>query len=121
MIVARLTRLIREGVANAAGELGLQSIPEENEIELERPPRKEMGDFSTNVALTLGSRLAKPVPPRRVAEVGVAGPGFINFRVRHEWLYEVLLRVVREGVDYGRGEPTNSRTQVEFVSANPTG
>ena len=62
MIVSRLTRLIREGVANAAGELGLQSIPEENEIELERPPRKEMGDFSTNVALTLGSRLAKPVP-----------------------------------------------------------
>ena len=135
MIVSRLTRLIREGVANAAGELGLQSIPEENEIELERPPRKEMGDFSTNVALTLGSRLAKPVPPRLVAEtiikqmpaadwvaeVGVAGPGFINFRVRHEWLYEVLLRVVREGDDYGRGEPTNSRTQVEFVSANPTG
>jgi len=135
MIVSRLTRLIREGVSNASGELGLDKVPDESEIELERPPRKEMGDFSTNVALMLGSRVANSLPPRVVAEtiiknlprsdlvseVEVAGPGFINFRVRHEWLYEVLLRVAREGDRYGRGEPTGSRVQVEFVSANPTG
>jgi arginyl-tRNA synthetase len=135
MIVSRLTRLILEGVANAAGELGLEKVPEESEIELERPPRKELGDFSTNIALVLSSLGVKSLAPRQIAaivvknlpdadfvsEAEVAGAGFINFRVRHEWLYDVLRRVAQEGDSYGRGEPTGARVQVEFVSANPTG
>jgi arginyl-tRNA synthetase len=135
MIVSRLTRLILEGVANAAGELGLEKVPEESEIELERPPRKELGDFSTNIAFVLSSLGVKSLAPRQIAaivvknlpdadfvsEAEVAGAGFINFRVRHEWLYDVLRRVAQEGDSYGRGEPTGARVQVEFVSANPTG
>src|SRR5205807_7888474 len=55
------------------------------------------------------------------SEVTVAGAGFINFRVRHEWLYDVLRKVIADGEAYGRSEPTGERVQVEFVSANPTG
>jgi arginyl-tRNA synthetase len=135
LIVSRLTRLIREGVAAAAPELGLERVPGEREIELERPPRKDLGDFSTNIAFVLGSLGVKALAPRQIAEivarhlpaddvvseVSVAGAGFINFRVRHEWLYDVLRKVAAEGEAYGRGEPTGERVQVEFVSANPTG
>src|SRR5438034_1362269 len=100
MIVSKLSRLIHEGVRNAADELGLDKIPGPDEIELERPPRKELGDFSTNVAFAIASSVTKgPTAPRAVAEVvirqlpesdlvsgvEVAGPGFINFRVRHVW------------------------------------
>src|SRR5439155_5872592 len=86
-------------------------------------------------AFVLGSLGVKSLAPRQIAqivvqhlpdsdfvsEVEVAGAGFINFRVRHEWLYDVLRRVVAEGDAYGRAEPTGERVQVEFVSANPTG
>src|SRR5438093_4385051 len=130
MIEERLSRLILEGVERAAGELGLEKIPDE--VELDRPPRKELGDFTTNVALQLASQ-ARDVPPRAIASaiverlpesdfvssVEVAGAGFINFRVRHEWLYDVLRQVVTDSDRYGRGEPTGLRVQVENVSANP--
>jgi arginyl-tRNA synthetase len=58
-----------------------------------------------------------------VEEVEVAGPGFVNFKLRTGWLHAVLLDVVGQGElryaspDLGRGE----RVQIEFVSANPTG
>jgi arginyl-tRNA synthetase len=131
MIDRKLSRLILEGLQAASGELRVNELPEA--VELERPPQRELGDFSTNVAF----RLAKDArrSPREVAEVivrhlppadfvssaEVAGAGFINFRVRHEWLYDVLREAVSKGEGYGRGERTGKRVQVEFVSANPSG
>ena len=62
-------------------------------------------------------------PPRHVTAVEIAGPGFVNFRLADTWLHDVLRDVVTAGVkgyarpDLGR----NRRTNVEFVSANPTG
>jgi arginyl-tRNA synthetase len=106
-------------------------------ISIERPARPEHGDWSSNVALAVAASARRPPrelaaglaerltadPPPYVAEVTVAGPGFLNFRLDHGWLHHVLRQVVEEGVegfarpDLGRGE----RVNVEFVSANPTG
>jgi arginyl-tRNA synthetase len=131
MIERKLSQLIREGLERAAVELGVEELPEE--IELTRPKQKVFGDFSTNVAMAVGSRFKRN--PREVAntivrllppvdfvtKVEVAGPGFINFHVAHGWLYDVLRDVVAQGAAYGRGEPVGESVQVEFVSANPTG
>jgi arginyl-tRNA synthetase len=106
-------------------------------IVLERPARREHGDWSSNVALATAKaaqrkprELAEEIaaqlrdrPPAHVEEVDVAGPGFVNFRLASTWLLEVLVDVVTQGEDaYGRHDfggdlPVN----VEFVSANPTG
>ncbi|HEX7276126.1 MAG TPA: arginine--tRNA ligase [Acidimicrobiales bacterium] len=106
-------------------------------IAIERPARPEHGDWSSNVALALAATTKRPPrelataiadrlsadPPPYVAEVSVAGPGFVNFRLDHGWLHAVLRDVVDRGVagyarhDLGAGE----RVNVEFVSANPTG
>jgi len=106
-------------------------------IGLERPARREHGDWSSNVALVtakaagrkpreLAADIAKIIeedPPRHVAGVEVAGPGFVNFRLHDTWLHDVLRDVVGAGVesyarhDVGRG----SKVNVEFVSTNPTG
>ncbi len=107
------------------------------EIVLERPRVPEHGDWSTNVALAtakaagrnpreLAADLATALTAAQiphVESVEIAGPGFINFRLRDTWLFEVLREVIDEGVDgyatpdIGHGE----RVMVEFVSANPTG
>jgi len=129
VIEKRLTSMIGEAVVAA----GLAPPGELPQIELEKPRQKEFGDFTTNVAMALASSAGKK--PRAIAEaivagfppadfvtsVEIAGPGFINFRVTHGWLYDALRDIRRQGDGYGRLEPNGKRVQVEYVSANPTG
>ncbi|MFN2542942.1 MAG: arginine--tRNA ligase [Actinomycetota bacterium] len=131
MIDERLSRLILEAVRAASDELAVEKVPDS--VELERPPQREFGDFSTNVAFHLTKEARRS--PRQVAEAivrhlstadfvtsaEVAGAGFINFRVTNDWLYDVLREIVEKAGAYGRGEPTGERVQVEYVSANPSG
>jgi len=111
-------------------------VPVSAEIEIEIPKDETKGDLATTVAM----RLAKPLKraPKKIAEdivgvihdlnppfletVEIAGPGFINFRLRKEFLHESLKQLLTEGhllirSDIGEGQ----KIQVEFVSANPTG
>jgi len=121
----------RSGLEAAAPELGLDGeLPEPEVME---PRQKEHGDFATNVALEVASRIA--ASPRTVAEtivaalppaafvrkVEVAGPGFINVFLTEGWLHDVLRRIAAEGAAYGTAPRIERRIQVEFVSANPTG
>ncbi|MEX0991544.1 MAG: arginine--tRNA ligase [Actinomycetota bacterium] len=129
MIEQRLAVMIGEAVV-AAGLAPFGDLPA---IELDKPRQKEFGDFTTNVAMALASSAGKK--PREVAEaivaafpssdfvttIEVAGPGFINFRVTHGWLYDALREIRAGGDGYGRLEPNGKRVQVEYVSANPTG
>ena len=102
---------------------------------LERPPRADFGDFSSNAPMLLAPTMGKP--PREVAEslgarVGetlgavldrteVAGPGFLNLFLADAWFREALGAAAAAGEDYGRSPETGQRFLVEFVSANPTG
>jgi arginyl-tRNA synthetase len=130
---------IRDRLADATTDalrgLGVDARP--GPLHLERPARREHGDWSTNVALTTSKAAGRPPrqlahelrdrlaadPPVHVTKIEVAGPGFINFYLDDAWLYDVLRDVVGAGeqdyarADLGHGE----RVQVEFVSANPTG
>jgi arginyl-tRNA synthetase len=109
---------------------------EPDAITLERPPRPDFGDYSTNAALLLAPALA--TAPRELAErlgaelkarmeeglerFEVAGPGFLNLFVSDAWLSGALAGSLRAGDRIGGdGAPTRERILVEFVSANPTG
>ena len=108
---------------------------EVNDITVETPKEKEHGEFSTNIAMQLVKQVRKS--PRQIAEIIMknmdfdatyvsrtecAGPGFINFYLKDEWLYDALGIVNKEGADYGRTNiGKGSKVMVEFVSANPTG
>jgi arginyl-tRNA synthetase len=126
-----LAALVR-GLRDALGRAGLPDA----DPELERPKIPEHGDWATTLAL----RLAKPAgrPPREiaqalvdhlvvpdvVAEVSIAGPGFVNFRLAHAYHEQVLRKVVAEGPEFGRRSLLPAEREivnVEFVSANPTG
>jgi len=122
---------VRAAVEDAAPGLGVDG--ELPEPELLVPKQKEHGDFSTNIALALASRVGASA--RDVAEairasfpedpslerVEVAGPGFLNLFVTDDWLHEVLRDIAARGDAYGRQASSGRRVQVEFVSANPTG
>ncbi|MGH9085247.1 MAG: arginine--tRNA ligase, partial [Acidimicrobiales bacterium] len=107
------------------------------DIHLERPARREHGDWSSNVALAtakaagrvpreLAGRLVEAInadPPAHVERAEIAGPGFVNLHLRETWLHDVLTEVVGAGEDgYARSElGTGTKVNVEFVSANPNG
>jgi arginyl-tRNA synthetase len=99
------------------------------------PPRDlEHGDLATNAAMVLAKAAGKP--PRAIAEAlvtqlrkhaaieaaEIAGPGFINLRVRAEFWRARLLDVLKAGLAYGdSGVGKGEKINVEYVSTNPTG
>ena len=116
--------------ARQAGELELATFPE---IVVEKPKDEKMGDFSTNVAMTMARSERKS--PKVIAEsvtrylengdlsqVEVAGPGFINIKMSPEFFLERLRNAVSLGKDFGRSDAgQGTKVLIEFVSANPTG
>jgi arginyl-tRNA synthetase len=121
----RLAGAVREAVYRTYGV-------ELNGIHVERPNDPTHGDFATNVALANARVLRRN--PREVAETlvdaldapfvreaEVAGPGFVNFRLSPEALWDEVGSLLREGDQYGRREPSGDPVLLEFVSVNPTG
>jgi len=122
-------------VESAAAGIGLD--PAAVTWTMERPARREHGDWSCNLALA--SAKAAGRPPRDIAAdlvaaleaasiphveaLEIAGPGFVNFRLAPSWLHDVLADVVQGGTDgYARLDlGGGTRVNVEFVSANPNG
>jgi arginyl-tRNA synthetase len=103
-------------------------------VTVEPPRDTSHGDLATNAAMVL----AKPAGtnPRvlaealsaelrmldEVAEVSVAGPGFINLRLTDDAWRTELTAIEAAGADYGRStQGAGITVNIEYVSANPTG
>ncbi|HHV97312.1 MAG TPA: arginine--tRNA ligase [Clostridiaceae bacterium] len=133
-IKVTISNLIVQALSKAMekGELPEFQIPD---VFIEIPREKGHGDFSTNIAMQLTKLLR--MPPQKIADsvinnintegtyikrVEKAGPGFINFYLDNQWLYEGLKIIKNEDRDYGRiNIGKGQKVMVEFVSANPTG
>ncbi|MGY9073381.1 MAG: arginine--tRNA ligase [Acidimicrobiales bacterium] len=127
--------VLAEALQSALRAEGVDPVPEI--VHLERPARREHGDWSSNIALASAKAagrnprdLAQAVADRIVAAapahvdgVEIAGPGFVNFRLASTWLHEVLIEVVDQGEsDFARlSIGSGSSVNIEYVSANPTG
>ena len=105
--------------------------------QLESPKVAAHGDWAITAAL----QWAKPLgqPPRQVAErlradlqarpafaqwvdsMEIAGPGFINLRLKPAAHQNIVREVLQAGSAFGHQAPSGERILVEFVSANPTG
>jgi arginyl-tRNA synthetase len=130
---ARLAEAYRQALAKEA--------PDHPELEVvfEKPRQAEHGDFACSIALQLAKRLKRN--PRQVAEAltakalaafpdfdkffagyQIAGPGFINFKLRPQVKLAAIQDALAAGAGWGRARKgTPLSVQVEFVSANPTG
>lgn len=113
------------------------NLPDEvdlSNIVVEKPAKKENGDYSSNIALTLTKVLKKS--PMLIAEeivtniekqdiieeIKIANPGFINFYLKKEFLLSQINNIINENKNYGKNNiGNNKKINIEFVSANPTG
>jgi arginyl-tRNA synthetase len=124
-------------LAALASELELLSPGAGARAALESPKVAEHGDFACTAAMQLAKALK--LNPRALAEtlresllktqafsewvaaVEIAGPGFINFRLKPEAKQQVIREVLAQAERYGFQKPSGQKMMVEFVSANPTG
>jgi len=120
------------GKAKKNGDLTITGEPE---IVIEKPKDPKLGDFSTNLAMTLAKPERKN--PRVIADVickylknggeqvervEIAGPGFINLKMTRSFFISRLLQVAESGEDFGSSTVgKGQKVLVEYVSANPTG
>ena len=103
----------------------------------ESPKVAAHGDLATTAAMQLAKPLklnprqlaetlradllTQPVYQRWVDAVDIAGPGFINIRLKPEAKQQVVREVLAQGAQFGAQARNGQRVLVEFVSANPTG
>jgi arginyl-tRNA synthetase len=99
------------------------------------PPRdRSHGDVATNAAMVLAKpaglqprvlaeKLAKKIAENEdVQSADVAGPGFINLRLKPSFWPRLLTSALELGEAYGRSKlGQGQKVNVEYVSANPTG
>ncbi|MDR2503272.1 MAG: arginine--tRNA ligase [Deltaproteobacteria bacterium] len=104
-------------------------------VQIEPPKDKKFGDLAINIAMTLSRQSG--LPPREtasilarrlqekepaLANVEIAGPGFLNLTYADAFWQDTVRIILESGGDYGKSDVGRGRkTQVEFVSANPTG
>ena len=116
--------------AIAAGVVKEGTLPE---VLLTVPPKKEFGDFASNFAMqsaralccnprVLAQYIVDNLDCPYVKKAEIAGPGFINFYLNPDWLYDMLAQIVEAGENYGNlPKASDEKIQLEYVSANPTG
>ena len=123
-----------QALAAALGELAPDAPPA---AAFESPKQAAHGDLAITAARSLARQLKKnprelaltlvealqrqPAVKRWVQALEVAGPGFINLRLKPEARQAVVAEVLAEGSAFGRKPANGQRVMVEFVSANPTG
>lgn len=136
-IIEETKSALRDAVAGACQKAIADGVLPESELPafvIETPKDDKNGDFSTNLAMQLTRAMHQN--PRKIADaiitgvhvpdlidrIEIAGPGFINFYLKENWLNAVLSAIQAEDADYGKSTAgKGERVQVEFVSANPTG
>jgi arginyl-tRNA synthetase len=125
-----LLAALRAAVAELAPQHGLA-------LAFESPKQAAHGDFAITAAMQL-ARGEKKNPrelaqqlvqalqrqgavQRWVAALEIAGPGFINLRLKDAAKQAVVAEVLAAGAAFGQQPAKAERVMVEFVSANPTG
>ena len=103
------------------------------DITIEVPKDSNNGDFSSNIAMQLARVLKKnPVSiagmikdninSDDITKIDIAGPGFLNFFVKKDYLFDNINKVLELGDNYGSSNiGEGKKINLEYVSANPTG
>jgi len=134
-LLSQTEETLKQAITAAVLKAELVKEDDLPEVVLEKPKEKAHGDFATNIAMQL-AKIAKKAP-RQIAEditanldeskasvkkIEIAGPGFINFFLKQDFLGQLIPSILEAGDTYGRTDTgKGQRVQVEFVSVNPTG
>lgn len=132
-----MLKIKQELLAGLSATLEKRSPGAGEKAAFESPKVAAHGDFACTAAMQLAKPLrlnprqlaealradllAQPVYAQWVSDIDIAGPGFINIRLKPEAKQQIVREVLAASRQFGVAEPNGQRLMVEFVSANPTG
>lgn len=126
-----MKELLQKTISEALSKQNI--ITSAEDIIIEIPKEKKHGDYSSNIAMQLTKKANKN--PREIAEmmkeniqhdqiekIEIAGPGFLNFFVKKDYLLQNINTILEQNETYGKSKIGEGiKVNIEFVSANPTG
>lgn len=132
-----ISELLRSALIDAISQIDGQSV----EVAVERPKNREHGDYTSNVALLLFSKLTKLSTEQQwkkpselaqylvnrlqekelspVSQITIVEPGFINFHLSREYLTANLGFLARLGTESESSAFAGQNIVVEFTDPNP--
>ncbi len=132
-----MLKIKQELLAGLTATLEQRSPGAGEKASFESPKVAAHGDFASTAAMQLAKPLklnprqlaediradllAQPVYAQWVSDIDIAGPGFINIRLKPEAKQQIVHEVLAAAGRFGVAEANGQRLMVEFVSANPTG
>jgi arginyl-tRNA synthetase len=132
-----MLKIKQELLAGLAAELEKLSPGAAARAAFESPKVAAHGDFACTAAMQLAkplklnprqlgetlraALLVLPAYERWVSDIDIAGPGFLNIRLKPTAKQQIVHEVLGDGARFGMNPPNGQRLMVEFVSANPTG
>jgi len=117
-VLSHLQSRFRDALAGFGGD------PAERLEQIRRSQNPKFGDYQANMAMSLGKRLGRP--PREIAKEivarldladccetpEIAGPGFINLRLKNDWL---VARLAEAAADPRLGIPAVERPRTFVI------
>ncbi len=130
LVINNMKRKIEILIKNALSNLGIEA----QNVSLEHPADLNNGDYSTNVAMAHAKKLG--TSPRELAEkikteiekenlkeiskIEVAGAGFINFYLSHEFFVDSIKEVLKQKENWGNNNLlSGKKVMVEYTQPNP--
>ena len=122
--------ILKNEIKKALDNIGIDN---EVPIIIDIPKDKNNGDYSSNIAMQLtkvlktnpreiANKIIDNISNENIIKVEIAGPGFLNFFVKKDYLLENINTVIEKKDSYGKCNYGNSeKVNIEYVSANPTG
>ncbi len=127
--MAGMKESLIKALATAVAPIGIDA----ESIRLEYPENLEHGDFSSNVAMANAKKLG--IAPKALAEkiiaafesskpdfvesVSIAGPGFVNFKVKDKFFAEEIAMIAKGDGEYGWGDSDKGKKMmVEYTDPN---
>ena len=125
-----MKKVLKNEIKKALDKLNIDT---DIEILIDIPKEKNNGDYSSNIAMQLtkvlktnpreiATKIVDNINNDNIIKIEIAGPGFLNFFVKKDYLLDNINNVIEKkdlygSSDFGAGEKVN----IEYVSANPTG
>ena len=122
--------ILKQVINESLEKLGIENdIP----VIIDIPKDKNNGDYSCNIAMQLtkilktnpreiATKIIDNINNENIIKIEIAGPGFLNFFVKKDYLLDNINTVIETKDNYGRcNYGNNEKVNIEYVSANPTG
>lgn len=125
-----MKEILKQAIKDALNKIG---INDDIDILISLPKDKNNGDYCSNIAMQLASllktnpreiatKIVENINDENIIKIDIADPGFLNFFVKKDYLFNNINNVIEMKDTYGKCNlGNNEKVNIEYVSANPTG